>query len=153
MNTKIACSKTQRNVPNRRFWLFGNVGSLRCLAQPSGSRIRAAGKSRKQVLSKINFSVPIAGKFAALGIPVGGATGVLYARRSADRIVTGGRYRIRPRPIHEQVLASRLVALGNICFTQCRLRYFQSQRFPCPFSPWQAGCRFNTKTLHAEGPT
>jgi len=29
--------------------------------------------------------------FAALGFPVGGATGVLYARRSADGIFVGGR--------------------------------------------------------------
>jgi|GEM_PF-4189331 len=40
-------------------------------------------------LSKINFSIPNAGKFAALDLPVGGATGVLYARRSADGIFTG----------------------------------------------------------------
>jgi len=42
-------------------------------------------------LSKINFSIPNTGKFAPLGFPVGGATGVLYARRSADGIFTGGR--------------------------------------------------------------
>ncbi len=40
-------------------------------------------------LSKINFSIPNVGKFAALRFPVGGATGVLYARRSADGIFTG----------------------------------------------------------------
>ncbi len=42
-------------------------------------------------LSKINFSIPNAGKFAVVGFPGGGATGVLYARRSADGIFTGGR--------------------------------------------------------------
>jgi len=42
-------------------------------------------------LSKINFSIPNAAKFAALSSPVGGATGVLYARRSTDGIFTGGR--------------------------------------------------------------
>jgi len=38
----------------------------------------------KYNLPKINFSIPNAGTFAAQGFPVGGATGVLYARRSAD---------------------------------------------------------------------
>ena len=42
-------------------------------------------------LSKINFSIPNTGEFAALASPVGGAAGVLYARRSADGIFTGGR--------------------------------------------------------------
>ncbi len=42
-------------------------------------------------LSEINFSIPNAGKFATLDFPVGGATGVLYARRSADGISTGDR--------------------------------------------------------------
>ena len=40
--------------------------------------------------SKINFSIPNASKFAAQNFPVGGATGVLYARRSADGISTRG---------------------------------------------------------------
>ena|GEM_PF-3765066 len=53
-------------------------------------------------LPKINFSIPNAGTFAALGFPVGGARGVLYARRSADGIFTGGRYRIMPCPICER---------------------------------------------------
>jgi len=41
-------------------------------------------------LSEIIFSVPHTSKFAAENFPVGGATGVLYARRSADGIATGG---------------------------------------------------------------
>jgi len=40
---------------------------------------------------KINYSIPNASKFAAQNFPVGGATGVQYARRSADGISTGGR--------------------------------------------------------------
>ena len=42
-------------------------------------------------LSKINFPISSASKFAAQNFPVGGATGVLYARRSADGISMGGR--------------------------------------------------------------
>jgi len=49
------------------------------------------GQARLKGPSKINFTIPNVGKFAALGSPVGGATGVLYARRSADGIFTGGR--------------------------------------------------------------
>jgi len=47
--------------------------------------------SNAENLFKINFSIPHAGEFAALSFPVGGATGVLYTRRSADGIFSGGR--------------------------------------------------------------
>ena len=64
------------------------------MPQPSNASIWLWEKHREpniQKLSKINFSIPNAGTFATLGFPVGGATGVLYARRSADGIFTGGR--------------------------------------------------------------
>ncbi|MEJ7592968.1 MAG: hypothetical protein WKF77_15580 [Planctomycetaceae bacterium] len=50
--------------------------------------------------SKNNFSIPNAGKFAAQNFPVGGATGVLYARRSADGISTRSSAESVLVPIH-----------------------------------------------------
>ena len=63
------------------------------MGDPTRSKVQEKSTSRRagdnKNLSKINFSSPNAGNFAALDFPVGGATGVLYARRSADGIFTG----------------------------------------------------------------